>query len=270
MVGKGNKNGHKNQTLHKCGRVVSIPQCPQVSLFHLMMTYMVATRPLVRPGGPHSDFTTTLLYGHGCRHHCFDSPRFIVQTRGDHQGVADHSTIRAGDGFSLKNWPLCQEVSQIGRWSGMQALAPGVKLTQSRQTETGGGDTECETQRHRAHSGSVLPDGEVLLSLPAVLFWYRYSAELLFFILLPELSDSQFCPSTTRRNNLDSKSSATLLPSTNQFRSGIAIRTIKKLEQEVFFFHGICNTPGVQLPTGAHKNPSAGSRSWRRLCTSRN
>jgi hypothetical protein len=42
----------KGQKFHKWERVVSIPQCPQISPFHLMMSYVAATRLFVRPGGP--------------------------------------------------------------------------------------------------------------------------------------------------------------------------------------------------------------------------
>ena len=168
----------KGWKVHKWERVVSLPECPQISPFHLMQAYVAKTRSHGKPGGglllalkpPYKplssdtigSITKRILESHGV------PPKFW----------GAHSTRGAGVGLMKSLGLSAEEVCEIGKWKGVEAFVahyqrlgaqktlehsltalvhnrtslgrsaePEVSRTPPKFTDRGGSDTEGEAQR---------------------------------------------------------------------------------------------------------------------------
>ena len=113
----------QGQKMPKWERIVSIPDCPEISPFHLLKAYVALTRKKGQLGGP-----VLLSLTPPYRPISADTVASITKKFLEQFGISSriwgpHSTRGAGVGFMRKLGLSADEVCEIGKWKGVEAFA---------------------------------------------------------------------------------------------------------------------------------------------------
>ena len=112
----------KGQRSFKWERVVCVPNCPQISPFHLIQEYVALTRKQGKPGGP-----VLLTLKPPFKPIKADTIGSITKNFLEKMGISSriwgpHSTRGAGVGLMKKLGLSADEVCEIGKWKSVDAF----------------------------------------------------------------------------------------------------------------------------------------------------
>ena len=151
----------KGQKIYKWERVVSLPQCPQISPFHLIKEYVALTHHLGRPGGPVL-LSLSPPYGPLTADTVGSITKIFLQDMGISPQVwGPHSTRGAGVGLMKRLGLSSDEVCEIGKWKGVEAFTAhyqrlgAQQVLEEKLTEALAGDGVHSLTSHR---GSAEPE----------------------------------------------------------------------------------------------------------------